>query len=552
MNKPFWAMPLCVMLVCVSALAAADKQTEEKPPADMPDTTESAALVEKMPKTVSGTVWLGEKGLAGVRVTDGAQFVTTDADGRYSITLKPDPMIPYLPSRTISVCWPEGAWPADRLSWWKRLKDVGDPQQVDFGLKARQGKLPVCAGFGTDPHDFLRRQHNFIFTKEVARAGRHVDFGVMGGDLGYFGFGNAEEGYLSVKKYTDEFPVTLLHVIGNHDIVGVHSKWWKVPHELSGNGGFTKHVNPIRWSFDYAGIHFIGLDWAHEDEHGKIQCGTAPSAIAWTEEDLASVPKDRPAYLFIHAWGENIADLCRKFPNLKLVLAGHSHRNIFAGAVGGAEWWTKMSLYTLLYIDKDRFDFVDRCIYKQGRQGWDAHWDHHGRACALYVNPEWVKEQRGKHVALENVTLDSAVRQLEPVEGPTFDLRIGARPTGPRPAKRWGVRVTAADGNVYEWSYDETADMLNLLGLKTYFNPQVPFSETKEGWVEMRIYVKPRSIRVIVNSRLHFQRFFTGPIGPAKKFEIFAEGGAAEFGRADLWQRTWPKDFKPRGAANSG
>ena len=89
---------LLVILLTAGLLSAADKK--DKPPSDLPDTTESAALVEKMPKSVAGTVYLdrngngrGDKdeGLAGVPVTDGVDFVATDTNGTYTIEIKPDP-----------------------------------------------------------------------------------------------------------------------------------------------------------------------------------------------------------------------------------------------------------------------------------------------------------------------------------------------------------------------------------------------------------------------------------------------------------------------------
>ncbi len=559
MNRRFCLLLLWTVMVGLPAFAVGDEKKDEQVPAGLPDTTESAKLVQKMPKTISGTVFLGEKGLAGVRVTDGVDFVTTDVQGKYAITVKPDPLVPYLPSRTVSVCWPSETWPVQdrrtrRWQWWARLKDVKDPEKVDFHLVAREEKLPVCVAFGTDPHDALRRPHNRVFRDEVGRAGRHADFAVMGGDLGYLGFANAEKDYTAIEQFTNDFPVTMLHCIGNHDIVGIHSDWWKIPHELAGNGAFVKYLGPLRWSFDYAGIRFVGVDWSLIDEKGHLQCGMADSIVDWLEKDLASVPKGTPVYLFSHQWGDKrFFDVCEKH-GVKLCLGGHSHRNMLIRRHGGTEYWTKMSLYTLLYVDRDGFEFVDRCVYKGGRNGWDGHWRHSHRACALYNNLDMQNKQRGEHVGLEDFTLDDNARSIKPVGGPTYDLRIGAWATGNKPAKRWGVRITAESGDICEIGYDEPAHMLDLMGRKTFFNPKIPLAEETDSdgppWVEMRISVMPDRVRVRVNSRLHYQKFID--FGPARRIEVFSEGGKTEFGRVDLWQRTWPKDWNPRATANSG
>jgi hypothetical protein len=159
---------------------------------------------------------------------------------------------------------------------------------------------------------------------------------------------------------------------------------------------------------------------------------------------------------------------------------------------------------------------------------------------------------------VEGVTLDGRSREIQPVEGATYDLRLGAKAAGARPARRWGLRVTGQDGKVHEFIYDAKEHTLDLLGLKTPFSPAInpghggqkkDLDPKEQEWVEMRIFVMPDRVRVLVNSRLHYQKSITP--GTAKKIEFFAEDGAAEFGRVDVWQRTW-KDYKPRATANSG
>ncbi len=553
-----------VCLFLVSSLAAAD------PPKDLPDTAASAKLAAKMPKTVSGNVTLDGRPLAGCRVTDGVHFVVTDEEGCYSIELQPCELIPYLPSRTVSVCWPSGTWPTrkDRkgpFDWWIRLLDIKDAEHVDFTLKSQEQKLPVVATFGTDPHDCFTRPLNQVWRKETARAGRHATFAVAGGDLGYLGFSNAEQCYTDIADYTYGFPVPMFHCIGNHDIVAVHSKWYAHPHELAGYGAFIKYLGPVRWSFDIAGLHFVGMDWSLIDEAGKIQTGMNMGAIKWLEADLKSVADDVPVYFFNHqAWSPHEAfyDLLKSH-NVKLCLGGHSHRNMYLADHNGCQIWTKMSEYTLVYCDKDDFEFVDRCIYRGGRTGWDQEWHHSHRACALYADRALEQKSRSKHVGLKDVTLANGAKTLSPVEGRTFDIRLGVRGTGDRPAKKWGLRVTHEDGFVAEMSYDVQAKTLNLLGRETYFDPRVPPAQgikpgatpsddsvNEPDWVEMRVYFMPHRIRVMVNNRLHYQQFIVPPT--AKRIEVFVEGGQVEIGRFDLWQRQWPDDWEPRATINTG
>lgn len=559
-------------LVCSAALVCVDVVAQEKPPNDLPDLTESSKLQDKVPKVVSGTVTLSGKAVEGARVTDGVDFVTTDKDGRYTITLKPDPLMPYLPSRTIAVSWPSGTWPVrddktGRYRYWARLKDVLDPKNVNFELVSREVAFPMCVGFGTDAHDSLSRPHNMIYNTDIANAPGHVAFAVMGGDLSYVGFGNSEDVFKAVEEYTKKFPVPLLHCIGNHDVAGIHTKWFGAMHEVAGYGGVTKRLNPARWSFDCAGIRFIGMDYGMIDTNGAMQCGISDTAIEWLARDLASKPDDMPAYFFNHQpWSPNprFYELCAKH-GVRLCLGGDTHRNMFLNDGGGVpkpgetQYWSKMSLYTLVYIDKAGFDFVDVCVYEGGRNGWDGWWGHNGRGCALYCDqPDTNTTPRGEHFEARDVKLDSRSQEIKVVKGETYDLRFGAKGSGGKPAKRWGLRMTGKDGKVQEFVYDDKEHFLTLMGRKTPFNPAMPagngggpanLDPKEQEWVEMRIFVLPDQIRVLVNSRLHYQK----PVKPGelKKIEFFSEGGEAEFGRVDVWQRTY-KDYKPRVQFNAG
>jgi len=161
-------------------------------------------------------VTLDDKPAENIRVTDGLVFTSTDKRGRYSIGIKPTESSPFLPARTVSVCWPSNTWPVKNnrtghWSWWARVKDMKDPRNVNFQLITWKSQaLPVCVGFGTDPHDNFAREFNQTWAGEVRRAGNHVAFSAGGGDLGYIGPDNAATAYTSIAKYTRNFPGTVL------------------------------------------------------------------------------------------------------------------------------------------------------------------------------------------------------------------------------------------------------------------------------------------------------------------------------------------------------
>jgi hypothetical protein len=191
---------------------------------------------------------------------------------------------------------------------------------------------------------------------------------------------------------------------------------------------------------------------------------------------------------------------------------------------------------------------VDRNDYRGGRNTWDGNWDPYD--VGLGGN------QAGKHNELKDFKLDSAAKAIEPVPGATYDIRIGARGAGAKPARAWGVRLTGADGKTLEFKYDDVNKIVELMGRRTFFDPWFPYIELlhpalpaeardqeNQKWLEMRVFVMPDRVRVIVNHRLHYEKYIRP--GAARKIEVFAEDGAADFARADVWQHAWD-NYKPK------
>lgn len=78
---------------------------------------------------------------------------------------------------------------------------------------------------------------------------------------------------------TLHFPVTLIHTIGNHDIVAIGEDGYNAPHELAGQGAFIKHLGPARWSFDMAGVRFVGMNWPLIQEWVEMRVQVQPDRI---------------------------------------------------------------------------------------------------------------------------------------------------------------------------------------------------------------------------------------------------------------------------------
>ena len=325
----------CILVLWLVRPGWAAKTRVAKPP--VADTPAADAVVTQpvaVADTVSGRVFLdangngrldpGEQGLAGVAVTDGVSFVTTAADGSYTIKIGDDPVLPHRSTHTVSVCWPSGKWPTGK--WWGRLDQIADPKNLNFGLREDPQKRPFSFVQVSDNHG-----GPYVgFANELKQLGPEVKFLFNTGDLFYANYSGPADANLTYQRYVAStlpgLPLPLFHTPGNHDLCGTNIKTDKT-HPDYCNGVFTKYLGPIRWSFDYAGAHFVGLDWRCIAPNGVYESGCPQSAIDWLDKDLARVKPGATIIGFIHFPYSpfNFWETLGKY-KVTRVLGGHSHR----------------------------------------------------------------------------------------------------------------------------------------------------------------------------------------------------------------------------------
>jgi predicted phosphodiesterase len=154
-------------------------------------------------------------------------------------------------------------------------------------------------------------------------ADERVEFTVVLGDIATDG--RYEE--LSLAKVSfDRLEQPYFAVPGNHD---VHVK----AKDIFGN--YKSTFGPIHWDEGEEGWLFIGLNSCQE---AKSDVVIQPDELAWLENNLKKVNRDRPIGVFAHhpfnphtkAYRvENADDVLAMFTehNLKFVAAGHYHGN---------------------------------------------------------------------------------------------------------------------------------------------------------------------------------------------------------------------------------
>lgn len=315
--------------------------------------------------TISGLVYLdangngkcdsGERGLAGIRVTDGIGFATTDVDGAYSLKIADDYMIPFRPARTVSVCWPTGKWPAGR--WWHRLSEITDTKAVSFGLRDDEQKVPFVFLHTSDDHGsgVMYRDH---YSHDARLMKPAAKFLFNTGDMGYATPDCADQMFGSIAGHAAAFPIPMILSPGNHDFVGETTNKPMNSHPLAGWGAYTKYLGPVRWSFDYAGVHFIGIDYMEKTDKG-YEDRIPHVAVQFLEKDLSQIAKGTRVVLLVHCFDAS-ADFFNALHKFKIeyICCGHTHTPFYC-RVGRVPTHTNFGVAAGV-VTADAIDVVER------------------------------------------------------------------------------------------------------------------------------------------------------------------------------------------------
>ena len=234
----------------------------------------------------------GERGLANVVVSNQDAVVATDASGAYRL--------PRGTNGVVFVSVPDGYRTVE--AFWRRIDNT--TSTVDFPF------LPVA---DSREFTFIHASDTHIAPAVLARTQRfralaeslNPAFVIITGDLvkDALRVGETEAtGYYEL--FTREaalFKSPVWTVPGNHEIFGVERSKSGVSaeHPLYGRKMFHHYQGPDYYSFNYGGVHFVGLNTIDIDDqwyYGHVDS----LQLAWLERDLAMVPETMPVVTFNH------------------------------------------------------------------------------------------------------------------------------------------------------------------------------------------------------------------------------------------------------------
>jgi hypothetical protein len=233
----------------------------------------------------------GERGLAGVSVSNQSDLVATDSSGGFDI-----------PAGQTGIVFV--SLPTDYRSSGEFWRSVKQARSVEFGLVREAQPRTFSFVHASDPHIAPavadRYRHFRALTDSIKPA-----FVLMGGDLVRDAMSQQEpaaRAYFDLfAAETKPFHMPVWTVPGNHDHFGIIRSR---SHADSANpaynrGMYREYRGPDYYSFNYGGVHFVALNSISADDsayYGDIDS----TQLAWLKRDLVRVDPATTVVTFNH------------------------------------------------------------------------------------------------------------------------------------------------------------------------------------------------------------------------------------------------------------
>ena len=239
----------------------------------------------------NGTLDAGERGIAGVVVSNQDAVVTTDAGGAFRLASAG--------TGVVFVSTPDG-YRAVGPFW--RPADSARP--IAFALARDSAGAELTFIHASDTHispaSLPRTQRLRALVDSVA-PGLLIITGDLVRDALRVPEAEATGYYELFMKERAAFRTPVFTVPGNHENFGIERDTSRVPatHPLYGRAMYHHFLGPDYYSFTRGGVHFVGLNTV--DINDQQYYGHVDSLqLAWLERDLALVPATMPVVTFDH------------------------------------------------------------------------------------------------------------------------------------------------------------------------------------------------------------------------------------------------------------
>ena len=239
----------------------------------------------------NGTRDAGERGVAGVAVSNQDTVVMTDTAGAFRL--------PGEATGVIFVSMPNAYRAVG--PWWRPSNST---EPLSFAIAREQPSTELTFIHASDTHispASLSRTQRLRALVDSVRPGLLLITGDLVRDALRVGEAEATGYYELFARERNAFRTPVFTVPGNHENFGIERDTSHVPttHPLYGRGMYHHYFGPDYYSFTRGGVHFVGLNTVDIDDqqyYGHVDS----LQLAWLERDLALVPANVPIVTFDH------------------------------------------------------------------------------------------------------------------------------------------------------------------------------------------------------------------------------------------------------------
>ncbi|XOV91794.1 MAG: calcineurin-like phosphoesterase C-terminal domain-containing protein [Bacteroidota bacterium] len=284
----------------------------------------------------------GEKGIAGVPVSNGVDIVQTNDQGFYELPVSDDAIIFVIKPRD----WMTPVNQENLPQFYYLHKPNGYPENYRYKGVEPTGELPAEINFPLynekgseafkmivfgDPQPYNIEQIDFFAEDIIAELIDHdeLEFGMTMGDI----VGDDLNLFSPLNQAVSKLGIPWYNVLGNHDVN------YMAPTDELSDETYERVYGPATFAFVYGDVHFIVVDDViHKDEVGSRSYvgGLRPDQIQFVSNYLSIVPKDDLVVLTMHiplaqhgdsfrkSDQKKLFDLLKEFP-YTLSISAHSH-----------------------------------------------------------------------------------------------------------------------------------------------------------------------------------------------------------------------------------
>ncbi len=280
----------------------------------------------------NGILDKNEKGIEGVRVSNGRIITKTNASGRYSIPVSDDTIIFVIKPRNWKTAIDANNVPQfyyiHKPNGSPKLKYQGVeptgplPESIDFPLYPNKEPDSFKALFLGDTQPYSEKEIHYLAHDIIEElVGTDASFCVLLGD----NVGDDLSLYEPLVPVVGKIGIPAYYVKGNHD-----SNYDAAPNQKHIDETFERHFGPSYYSFDYGPVHFIAMHNTYFLNSSRYTARLDLNQMAFLRNDLASIPKDQLVVLMMHIPiiemedRETILSLLEDHPNT-LTIAAHWH-----------------------------------------------------------------------------------------------------------------------------------------------------------------------------------------------------------------------------------